>query len=224
MSDLGLVGPAQSDDLFHFTGRLGERPSEVPLEIRAMTPQQRLDAILREEQFRAFAPFGASVPCVCFSESPPDHLAHLIRQQRFSPWGIVGSRKTLLGLQGGSVAYVSDEVYARFKAAGLAHWAVRTSPASTWMHEREWRIPRSDGLLKIGGCNAILIGDINWRPSLVETDAQMNIATGDDLDPSDPAEGTQPAMALPTLWRQSEVWVWDKAAEAVTKYKPGELC
>lgn len=56
---LGQVGPAQSEYLYHFTGRNGDRPVWVPEDIRDASPQERLDVILREERFRAFAPFGA---------------------------------------------------------------------------------------------------------------------------------------------------------------------
>jgi hypothetical protein len=55
--NLGLVGPAQSDDLYHFTGRNGDRPAWVPADIRQMTAQQRLARILEKNRFRAFAPF-----------------------------------------------------------------------------------------------------------------------------------------------------------------------
>ncbi|MCZ0989126.1 hypothetical protein [Streptomyces diastatochromogenes] len=127
--ELGLVGPAQSDDLYHFAGRNGDRPQCVPEEIRQMTGQQRLERILHEERIRAFAPFGTTTACVCFSESPPNHLGHLIQTGRFSPWGIVTSRATLLKLEGGAVAYVPDAGYARFKRCGLEHWAVRTGTA-----------------------------------------------------------------------------------------------
>ena len=147
---LGLVGPAQSDHLYHFTGRNGARPSWVPPQIQQMTAQGRLDGILRDERFLAFAPFGASTACVCFSESPPDHLGHLIRTGRFEPWGVVTSRASLLGIGGGSVAYVPDDVYASFSASGLGHWAVRTGSGSVWMHEREWRLPQGIVVNRIG--------------------------------------------------------------------------
>lgn len=166
--DLGIVGPAQSDDLYHFTGRNGARPAVVPEDIQLMTPQERLDSILREEQFRVFPPFGARTACLCFSESPPDHLEHLIGIGRFSPWGIVTRRHQLIRRGGGAVAYVPDAVYQEFKAADLEHWAVRTGADSTWMHEREWRLPVLDdrNTLGIGRVTAILVGDPAWRPSL----------------------------------------------------------
>ncbi len=145
MLDLGVVGPAQSDYLYHFTGRNGQRPDSVPESIQGMSAQERLDSILREKQFRAYAPFGATTPCICFSESPPDHLKYLLGIGRFSPWGIVTHRSAILSAGGGSVAYVPDAVHAQFQQAGLAHWSVRTATGSTWMHEREWRLPRPQG-------------------------------------------------------------------------------
>lgn len=48
-----------------------------------MTPVQRLDKVLTEGKLRGFAPFGAQTPVLCFSESPPDHLAHLIAERHW---------------------------------------------------------------------------------------------------------------------------------------------
>lgn len=221
--ELGLVGPAQSDDLYHFTGRNGDRPQCVPEEIRQMTGQQRLERILHEERIRAFAPFGTTTACVCFSESPPNHLSHLIQTGRFSPWGIVTSRATLLKLKGGAVAYVPDAVYARFKRYGLEHWAVRTGNGSAWMHEREWRLPSSEGGRPIGAVRAILVGDASWRPAPVVTEWHNGL-TGERLLGPDGDPFTQPVEELPRLWRESEVWVWNAADEQLVKYSPGALC
>lgn len=148
-SSLGLVGPAQSENLIHFTGRSGNRPNWVPLDIRMMSPQDRLDSILQEARFRLHPPFGATgtggsgTACLCLSECSPSHLEHLVNIRGFSPWGIVTNRDTAHGLGGGAVAYVPPQLHADFQAKGLGLWAVRTEEASTWMHEREWRIPES---------------------------------------------------------------------------------
>lgn len=222
MLDLGITGPAQSDYLYHFTGREGRRPDLVPDVIQGMSAQERLDSILREGQFRAFPPFGATTPCVCFSESPPDHLKYLIGTRRFSPWGIVTHRSTLLTFGGGSVAYVPDSVYAEFQQAGLGHWSVRTAEGSTWMHEREWRLPRAKGFAGISSVQAILVGDISWRPSLVEV-GWVDRSTGEPVTGEETSPYAEQVYELPRLWRESAIWVWDARAEAVVRYGPGTL-
>ncbi|MFJ8982657.1 hypothetical protein [Streptomyces sp. NPDC102282] len=222
--NLGITGPAQSDDLYHFTGRLGERPNDVPQRIREMTPQQRLDAIIAERMLRAFPPFGANVPCVCFSEASPEHLAFLVKERKVEPWGILGRRNSLLSLGGGSVAYVPDQQYQYFKNTGMAHWAVRVGTNSTWMHEREWRIPRQNGEIKLASVSAILIGDANWRPSLVETEEWVNAETGEQCQGPAETPHAQPRQDHPTLWRESAIWIWDDESESVIKHPPGALC
>ena len=121
-----------------------------------MRPEERLDAILAGQAQFGFPPFsrpptGAAPnppgPCVCYSESPPDHLAHLIVDRCFQPWGIVITREQMLKAGGGAVAYVPDTVYSTLYQAGLAAWAVRTSSGSQWMHEREWlRVPETPSM------------------------------------------------------------------------------
>jgi hypothetical protein len=175
-----------------------------------MTPQQRLDAIITERTLRAFPPFGANFPCACFSEASPEHLAFLVRMMLVKPWGIVTRRASLLRLGGGAVAYVPDTPYQYFKNVGMAHWAVRVATNSTWMHEREWRVPRQSGEIRLNSVSAILIGDASWRPSLVETDEETPHA--------------QPRQDYPALWRESEIWAWDDESKSVIKHRPGSLC
>lgn len=216
-------GPAQSDDLYHFTGRAGGRHDGIPQEIMLMDARQRLDTILGEGRLRAFAPFGSDMPCLCFSESPPEHLAHLIGIGRFQPWGVVANRGAILALGGGSVAYVPDGVHASFAAAGLQHWAVRTANGSEWMHEREWRLPTESGARGVQNFAAILVGDASWRPSPVEA-GWVNASTGEPLPGPDGDPFAEPVMDLPRLWRETEIWVWDAAKPGVVKYAPGVLC
>lgn len=108
-----------------------------------MSPQQRLDSILGSASVRAFAPFGVQRPAVCFSESPPEHMGHLVADLGFPPWGIVVSRSAFVANGGGAVAYLPDYVRNEFPP-DLRHWVV---PFTTdgrlgdWSHEREWRLP-----------------------------------------------------------------------------------
>ncbi|MGW1281373.1 hypothetical protein ACWD4V_31040 [Streptomyces tsukubensis] len=217
--DLGITGPAQSDDVYHFTGRVGGRPDYVPEHIRMMTPQQRLDAIIGERVLRAFPPFGATLPCVCFSESSPEHLTFLVKNRKVEPWGIVGTRLSLLELGGGAVAYVPDKQFESFKNTGLAHWAVRVGTNSTWMHEREWRIPRENGEIPLNSIRAILIGDASWRPSQIETDEWVT-EDGEICPGPGEVPHAQPRQDYPALWRESAIWVWDDKSAEVIKYPP----
>ncbi|MDK9499902.1 hypothetical protein QEZ40_005522 [Streptomyces katrae] len=225
------VGPAQSDTLIHFTSR-GEYASftpKVPEQFRQMTAQERLDSILGSGRLYGYPPFGAQQACVCFSESPPDHLSHLIADRGFSPWGVVVTRADVLSHDGGAVAYVTEAVYKQFVAAGIGHWAVPIRENSQWMHEREWRAPlceEIDGERKQYSCfsmtraHAILIGDRNWRPTQVTT-AYRNGCTGEQAYPNDPA--AIPVKELPEMWRNSAVWVWSRETRSIDEYQAGVL-
>jgi hypothetical protein len=69
VGQLGAAGPAQFDWLIHFCGRPPGTASspDVPGEIRAMTPQQRLYQLLWEQEIRGFRQFGTEPAMVCFS-------------------------------------------------------------------------------------------------------------------------------------------------------------
>ncbi|MFB7454861.1 hypothetical protein [Streptomyces sp. NPDC056194] len=223
ITELGFVGPAQSDDLFHFTGRNGNRPRDVPEEIQRMKPSERLDSIITQQKLLAFPPFGARQACVCFSECPPEQLAYLITMGLFLPWGVVVRRSQVMDCGGGSVSYVPDKVYEKFERAGLEHWAVRTGEKSTWLHEREWRLPPKGKGIRLNALRAILIGDETWRPSLVDTNEWINAETGElCLGPGD-TPSARPRQHYPELWRQSEIWVWDATAKRMIKHPPGTL-
>ncbi|WP_328663302.1 hypothetical protein [Streptomyces sp. NBC_00328] len=88
-----------------------------------MAPQGRLNCILTEGKLRGFAPFGAKTPVLCFSESPPDHLAHLIADKGFAPWGIVTTRSKILARGGGAVAYLPRSVAEDFPAPIAIGWS-----------------------------------------------------------------------------------------------------
>ncbi|MFH9819652.1 hypothetical protein [Streptomyces sp. NPDC017230] len=229
--ELGVTGPAQSEYLYHFTSRNGESPDWVPDEIRSMNGAQRLESILREEQFRAFPPFGAAEvgasgrPCVCFSECSPEHMAQLFRWRHFDPWGLVTTREVVNGLGGGAVAYVPREVQRRFQRAALGHWAVNTGNGLSWMHEREWRLPlsRPETSIKINGVVAILVASADWRPRRMPV-GWVNGESGDPLAGHGENPFAMPYEDYPRLWRETPVWVWDQEAERVVAYEPGALC
>ncbi|WP_158716625.1 hypothetical protein [Streptomyces sp. NRRL F-5630] len=235
---LNMAGPAQSDHLIHFAGRpVGRQPTpSVPAEIRVMLPQQRLDSILASARVRAFAPFGAEQPAVCFSESPPEHLVHLIADRGFPPWGIVVSRSQVVATGGGAVAYLPDHVRDTFPPH-LRHWAVpfgTDGRLGDWSHEREWRLPTPKGRRPADNSSAIvfrdetvlqavLIGEPDWRPSPVGTGQWVDTTTG--LPHPGPTNAfCQELTALPRLWRQAqEIWVWSPAARRIEKYAPDDL-
>ncbi|MDX3841270.1 hypothetical protein [Streptomyces europaeiscabiei] len=229
---MAAPGPAQSEELIHFTSR-GEAasfPGDVPAQIRDMKPWERLDKILGNGELAGFPPFGApGTPCSCFSESPPEHLAHLIADRGFAPWGIVLTRTAAVAMGGGAVAYVPDEVHARFVAAGLGHWAVRVGNNSQWTHEREWRIPLSPlsgpdstqyGAIRIHRLSAILVGDPDWRPTPV-TVGWAHGADGTQAYPNEP--GAVRLTELPELWRTASIWVWNAATRKVDPHQAGAL-
>lgn len=229
MTDLGMAGPAESQYLYHFTGRNGNRPAWVPEDICKMDGPERLNTMLREEQFRAFVPFGAGspdnggMPCLCFAECSVPQLGYLITMGLFQPWGVVGTRAAANQLGGGTVAYVPSKVQEQFKAKGMGHWAVRTEQGSTWMHEREWRIPVSTGQLKIGNLAAILVGDPAWRPRTVFSGRWLDQSTSEEVPGPDEYPHAVPVLDYPRLWLETPVWVWDKAAQALTYHAAGEL-
>jgi hypothetical protein len=233
--EFGAPGPAQSDELIHFVHR-GPRARfspDVPVEIRIMTPEKRLDAILTRGAQRGFAPFHrpptkTTQPplgrCVCYSEAPPEHLAHLITERLFHPWGVVITREQMLRAGGGAIAYVPDAVYDRFYEAGLGAWAVRVGDDSQWMHEREWRFPltKGYGAVRFRSLAAILIGDTNWRPSKVGTGEWINESGERIAGPSEDPMARE-VTAFPELWLKTPIWVWSYRTRKVDIHPPGSL-
>ncbi len=90
------------------------------------------------------------------------------------------------------------------------------------MHEREWRLPRAKGFAGISSVQAILVGDISWRPSLVEV-GWVDRSTGEPVTGEETSPYAEQVYELPRLWRESAIWVWDARAEAVVRYGPGTL-
>lgn len=195
-------GGSQSDYLIHFTKR-GNRPNAewVPAEIRAMSAEERLRAIVTEGVMKPFRPYGAHIPCVCFTETTIEHLRFLLKERGYTPWGIVMTRGQVLAKGGGTVAYINNQVtLAQFDRAGLRHWAVRTGGDTDWTYEREWRIPwpSPDRMSLRTGIRAIFIPDESWRP----------VPEGEEL---------------PELWLKTPIWVWNAKENKVAEHPPGDL-
>ncbi|MER8091886.1 hypothetical protein [Streptomyces goshikiensis] len=233
MPTLGPAGPAQSEHLIHFTSRgpTAKFGPDVPEEIRAMTPAQRLDSIIGAGILKGFRPFCVSQPCICLSESPPTHLAHLVTERGFAPWGIVITRAQALRVHGGAVAYVTTQTREQFVRAGLDQWAVRVDTDSQWMHEREWRVPlrrtKADGVVEevegvtIRNLAAIFIGDPDWRPTPVATGWASGF-TGEQV-PAEAPDAEPAEWELPALWRTTPIWVWDTATLTIVPHIVGAL-
>jgi hypothetical protein len=192
-----------------------------------LSPAERLDHILVDQVLRAFPPFGASRRSICFSESPPAHLAHLIADRGFPPWGIVVTRESILQHGGGAVAYLPEGIRNQFPEE-LRHWVVpikTNGEAGDWSHEREWRLPLPadlDGVTILAPLRAILVGDLGWRPTPIGTDEWIDMESGTpEPGPVTPfcEEITQP----PWLWQTAEIWHWNPSTRQIDKYAAGTL-
>jgi hypothetical protein len=137
--------PVERPDLWnnvvHITGR--ERTDRrLAAAIRALSPEKRLEGILREGMIRARRVYGTPLPVACFTETTPSGLERLFNEQRFEPWGIVFSKEFVYDQGGAPVHYVrSDEWnYYRKLPASLRARAVEIRRGqSEWLWEREWR-------------------------------------------------------------------------------------
>jgi hypothetical protein len=220
-SPLGWAGPAQSELLTHFCGRPENRRStpDVPPEIVGMQPWDRLDAILSEERILGFPPFGpqSSQPMVCFSESPVDHLRHLLGERRWRPWGLVFARRFVYERDGGPVWYVRPQQFEQ-SYADLRSWMVRFGKPDggflDWTHEREWRVPGEALGFDADDVLAVLVGDPDWAPSLVQytvVDGYANGVTGEPCDQSEvyAVEYTSTHEDRPMTWLKARHWYWD---------------
>ncbi|MFF4653573.1 hypothetical protein [Streptomyces sp. NPDC001380] len=220
------VGPAQSEYLIHFCRRppgTSTTPT-VPANIARMTAPERLNRILAEERLLGFAPFGAPTPVICFSESPPDQMAHLIADRHFAPWGIVIDRTTILASGGGSVAYLPRRVADTFPEK-LRHWVVSVETdgvrRADWTHEREWRLPApvsgDDGhhyrSIPPGAVTAVLVGFAGWQP-------RPMVSSSIKAHPESSEPYVSDEMVLPDLWLTAERWVWNAAARTIEKQPP----
>lgn len=222
---LNPAGPAQSEYLIHFCGRapgLKFTPS-VPNWIRTITPAQRLDNMLWQQCIWGFPPFGSASPMVCLSESPFGHLAWLINEKHWPPWGVVLMRQWVYAMGGGPVWYARPEQHEAMSAGQLA-WSVRLGaawgqPRSEWLHEREWRLPvRAESpsvYLAPGVIVAVLVGTPSWQPSMRSvpqaTGNYVDTSTGQPTRPGSPL--AQPeirqVLAYPPQWGAFPRWYWD---------------
>ncbi len=216
---LSSTGPGQSNFLIHFCGRKASSPStpHVPSPIRAMTPQERLDSILTTGTIRGFTPFRAHGPAVCLSESPGDHLLHMLTERGMPPWGVLLRRADVIAAGGGGIAYPPESVHQQWPE-DVQVWGnpIRTDGRGlldfSW--EREWRIPGESVVLKPKMVAAVLIGDPDWKPSPVATE-WVNSYTGEPLPPDMFPEFTPEAVRLnryPSSWTDAEHLYWDGAA------------
>ena len=230
---LGWAGPGQSDLLVHFCRRhLGSAlNSRVPEEISTLKPWERLDKILAANRLRGFPPFGAEddQPVVCFSESPPEHLEHLLRDRGWQPWGVVVTRRWVYQQGGGPVWYARTELYDA-RTREQKPWLVRfdASPDrwTDWTHEREWRIPVGQLDLEPGAVVAILIGDECWTPSdvarRVPNGQYRNGCTDEPSDSWDPyaTEDYDTLTGPPAVWETAERWYWDPDRASLRREPP----
>jgi hypothetical protein len=193
-----------------------------------MTPAERLDRILGSRLIYAFPPFGVDRASVSFSESPPEHLRHLIANRGFPPWGLVVTRRHMLKNGGGAVAYLPQQAYEDLPAS-VRHWAVQVRTDGTfgdWTHEREWRLPMPEGKKKLRFVNdttlrAVLIGDPAWRPRPIAT-TWVDESNG-TTHPGPVTPHCREQHELPPLWMSAEIWQWDRDARAIVKRAAGSL-
>jgi transcriptional regulator with XRE-family HTH domain len=219
------AGPAQSEWLVHFCGRPpGTAISgNVPSHITSMTPDQRLDNILWDQQLYAFVPFGGIRPMICLAECTWDHLRWLITERGFPPWAVMLSRQWAYSLGAGPVWYIRPAQYAAISYDERS-WAVKldTTAPSDWLHEREWRVPVSDGYPAVsiasGAVGAVIVGDPQWRPSVriasqeptYWISGQTGQLTGAD-DPFAVGQAPTPVIAYHPFWDRVPFYCWNPA-------------
>ncbi|TDD81941.1 hypothetical protein E1293_17690 [Actinomadura darangshiensis] len=213
------TGPGQSDLLIHFCGR---RPNskftpDVPPEIKEMTPQQRLDAILTNQTLLGFTPFRAHGPAVCLSESPGDHLLHMLRDRKMAPWGVLLRRADVIAAGGGGIAYPPEAVHDQWPPE-IKVWGnpIRNDGQAVmdFSWEREWRIPSPNGAwgFQPQAVAAVLVGDPTWKPTPLATD-WIDGSTGEPVpDPAFTIGGAHPWHHYPAAWIKAEHLYWDGAA------------
>lgn len=211
---LAPIGPSQSDLLIHFCGRrqFSKATPTVPDDIRNMTPQQRLDAILSTQTLRAFIPFRASTPAVCLSESPIPHLQHMLTDRQMAPWAVLFKRADVVAAGGGAIAYPPEQVHQTWPTP-VQVWGnpIRSDGHRlmdfTW--EREWRIPSPNGpfTFQPQQIAAILVGDLSWAPT--PTGFGWIHPVTRTLLPGPTVLGAVQVPLFPPAWVTARLWYWD---------------
>lgn len=199
-----LDHPDMSEWLVHFTGRPRTR-KDLSAEIKAASPSERLESVLRGRTLTAFRTFYAPVPVVCFTESTLRGLEYMIGQAQFSPWGLVFHRQTVYERGGGPVFHLREEYWDHRQSLPEEVQAMIVKFAAgeaEWVEEREWRIAYSDGdgfSFDTDEIEAVIVGDPNWPPDEVEMEYGW---TGDDID--------WHPVSVPAPWFAGITrWAWD---------------
>lgn len=152
-----------SNNVVHFTGRVGKDNQDVPQDIRGLEAKHRLVRILETGRIRAFSVFfSCGDPVVCFTEATLAGVRQLVQVNRYVPWGIEMSKDFVFRNGGGPAFYVRGDKWRTFcqsdlpsdvKALGtpywpgiefVGQWREMKHPLdfeSEWAHEREWRVP-----------------------------------------------------------------------------------
>lgn len=194
--------PGLSEELTHLCGRA--RQDQVPADVAAMPPPDRLKAILWEGGIRGFPPYGATEPVVSFTESRAEGLAYLIREKSWAPWGIVLDRDSVFQAGGGPVWYVRGDRWQDLWGQGpgwVKSWAVKLQPGEAeWLHEREWRVPVPYLAISQPQVRAVVVGNPNWSPG-TRTVVGLNDLTGR------PGLREEP----PPLTYSAPRWCWNAA-------------
>ncbi|MEU6191302.1 hypothetical protein [Nocardia sp. NPDC047038] len=163
--------PDLSATLVHFVDRGREPGPGVPADIREMDAEQRLTAILQQGSITPFMTFSQGFPALCMTEMSWAGLDFMISSRGYRPWALMFDRQAVYDAGGGPVWYARPAEYAALaETPALRSWAVRWSPDSEWVEEREWRVPRrpdSQGraapisLAELGLCG-VIIDEPDW--------------------------------------------------------------
>lgn len=113
----GSRHPALSDTLVHFTSRSSPR-ADLPGAIADMSPEQRLEEIIRGERIHGFSTYWSCRPVVCLSESRDEDITHLLTERGWQPWGLFFSAADVERAGGGPVWYAGSSELAGLRAAG----------------------------------------------------------------------------------------------------------